>query len=112
MRSIRGSRGGCDMSDMSAAGQPQGANCAPAGGSAAREPDGPPLGRTPEGEARSSFSRPQAWGDHTPDALLEVDDLTTHFFTRDGVVRAVDGVSFRVMRGEVLAIVGESGCGK
>ena len=44
--------------------------------------------------------------------LLEVDDLTTHFFTRDGVVRAVDGVSFAVMRGEVLAIVGESGCGK
>jgi len=46
------------------------------------------------------------------DALLEVDDLTTYFFTRDGVVRAVEGVSFRVMRGEVLAIVGESGCGK
>jgi len=46
------------------------------------------------------------------DALLEVDELTTHFFTRDGVVRAVDGVSFYVMRGEVLAIVGESGCGK
>jgi peptide/nickel transport system ATP-binding protein len=46
------------------------------------------------------------------DALLEVDDLTTHFFTRDGVVRAVDGVSFVVMSGEVLAIVGESGCGK
>ncbi|MGE5171925.1 MAG: ABC transporter ATP-binding protein [Rudaea sp.] len=44
--------------------------------------------------------------------LLEVDDLTTHFFTRDGVVRAVDGVSFAVMRGEALAIVGESGCGK
>ena len=46
------------------------------------------------------------------DALLEVDDLTTYFFTRDGVVRAVEGVSFRVMRGEVLAIVGECGCGK
>ena len=44
--------------------------------------------------------------------LLEVDDLTTYFFTRDGVVRAVDGVSFRVKRGETLAIVGESGCGK
>ena len=51
----------------------------------------------------------------TPDAspaLLEVEGLTTHFFTRDGVVRAVDGVSFSVKRGEVLAIVGESGCGK
>jgi peptide/nickel transport system ATP-binding protein len=45
-------------------------------------------------------------------ALLDVDELTTHFFTRDGVVRAVDGLSFHVMRGEVLAIVGESGCGK
>jgi peptide/nickel transport system ATP-binding protein len=45
-------------------------------------------------------------------ALLDIEDLTTHFFTRDGVVRAVDGLSFHVMRGEVLAIVGESGCGK
>jgi peptide/nickel transport system ATP-binding protein len=44
--------------------------------------------------------------------LLEVDNLTTYFFTRDGIVRAVDGVSFSVRRGEVLAIVGESGCGK
>jgi len=44
--------------------------------------------------------------------LLEVDDLRTHFFTRDGVVRAVDGVSFSVYPGETLAIVGESGCGK
>ena len=49
---------------------------------------------------------------HSGDPLLQVDDLTTHFFTRDGVVRAVDGVSFDVMRGEALAIVGESGCGK
>jgi peptide/nickel transport system ATP-binding protein len=44
--------------------------------------------------------------------LLEVDGLRTYFFTRDGVVRAVDGVSFSVARGETLAIVGESGCGK
>jgi peptide/nickel transport system ATP-binding protein len=44
--------------------------------------------------------------------LLEVEDLKTYFFTRDGVVRAVDGVSFSVARGETLAIVGESGCGK
>ena len=44
--------------------------------------------------------------------LLEVDDLKTHFFTRDGVVRAVDGVSFSVAAGETLAVVGESGCGK
>jgi len=44
--------------------------------------------------------------------LLEVDGLKTHFFTRDGVVRAVDGVSFTVQPGETLALVGESGCGK
>jgi peptide/nickel transport system ATP-binding protein len=44
--------------------------------------------------------------------LLEVEGLKTHFFTRDGVIRAVDGVSFSVRAGETLAIVGESGCGK
>ena len=44
--------------------------------------------------------------------LLEVTNLATHFFTREGVVRAVDGVSFAVERGRTLAIVGESGCGK
>ncbi len=44
--------------------------------------------------------------------LLEIDDLRTWFFTRGGVVRAVDGVSFSVLPGETLAIVGESGCGK
>jgi oligopeptide/dipeptide ABC transporter ATP-binding protein len=44
--------------------------------------------------------------------LLSVRDLSTHFFTRDGAVHAVDGVSFDVEEGRVLGIVGESGCGK
>jgi peptide/nickel transport system ATP-binding protein len=44
--------------------------------------------------------------------LLEVEDLRTWFYTRDGIVRAVDGVSYRVYPGETLAVVGESGCGK
>ena len=45
-------------------------------------------------------------------ALLEVDDLRTHFFTREGVVHAVDGISFSLEKGKTLGIVGESGCGK
>ncbi len=44
--------------------------------------------------------------------LLEVRHLKTYFFTEDGVVKAVDGVDFFVRRGEVLGLVGESGCGK
>jgi len=44
--------------------------------------------------------------------LLEVTDLETHFILDDGVVRAVDGASFDVLRGKTTAIVGESGCGK
>ena len=52
-------------------------------------------------------SRPRS--DHP---LLEVKGLRTSFYTRDGVIRAVDGIDFHVDRGEVLGLVGESGCGK
>jgi oligopeptide/dipeptide ABC transporter ATP-binding protein len=44
--------------------------------------------------------------------LLDVRNLQTHFFTHDGIVKAVDDVTFSIRRGEVLGIVGESGCGK
>jgi peptide/nickel transport system ATP-binding protein len=44
--------------------------------------------------------------------VLEVDNLRTHFYTRAGLVKAVDGLSFSLRREETLAIVGESGCGK
>jgi oligopeptide/dipeptide ABC transporter ATP-binding protein len=46
------------------------------------------------------------------ETLLAVRDLHTSFYTHEGVVRAVDGISFEVKRGEILGLVGESGCGK
>ena len=49
---------------------------------------------------------------NNPEELLRVENLKTYFFTEDGVVKAVDGVSLRLNRGETLGVVGESGCGK
>lgn len=46
------------------------------------------------------------------EVLLEVRDLRTHFFTDEGVVKAVDGVDFTIPKGKTLCVVGESGCGK
>ena len=46
------------------------------------------------------------------DVILQVQELQTHFNTDDGIVKAVDGVSFELRKGETLGLVGESGCGK
>src|SRR5690606_31048155 len=69
------------------------------------DPSGEPGGRWLAGPSGSEIVEANV-------SILQVRDLKTHFFTQDGVVRAVDGVSFEVGLGETVAVVGESGCGK
>jgi peptide/nickel transport system ATP-binding protein/oligopeptide transport system ATP-binding protein len=61
-----------------------------------------PIAGRPAGRSSATGDRP----------LLEVRNLRTHFFTQDGVVKAVDGVTFSIDDGKTLGVVGESGCGK
>ncbi|MEZ5816806.1 MAG: ABC transporter ATP-binding protein [Hyphomicrobiaceae bacterium] len=62
--------------------------------------------------ATDERQHPVATRQTNADPILSIKSLETHFFTREGIVRAVDGVSFDLGRGETLCIVGESGCGK
>jgi ABC-type dipeptide/oligopeptide/nickel transport system ATPase component len=61
---------------------------------------------------RSAQATPQPGPTTAGETILQLNDLHTCFFSRDGIVRAVDGVSYHLERGETLGVVGESGCGK
>lgn len=67
-----------------------------------------PLALSPAPETMASTAVPA----HDADEVLLLKGLRTFFFTYDGVVRAIDGVSLKIRRGETLGLVGETGCGK
>jgi len=60
-------------------------------------------------QEESTFQGPLGRG---REPILDIQDLTTYFYTEEGVVRAVEGVSFKIYEGETLGLVGETGCGK
>jgi peptide/nickel transport system ATP-binding protein len=64
----------------------------------------------PDSTGQAQRGQPAAATGRQP--VLDIADLKTYFYTRDGIVKAVDGVSYRLHPGETLGIVGESGCGK
>jgi peptide/nickel transport system ATP-binding protein len=70
-----------------------------------------PVGAPPAAPAVVDIAPPAASKPPEKD-ILEVRNLRTYFFTYDGVVKALDGVSFKIRRGETLGLVGETGCGK
>ncbi len=62
--------------------------------------------------SEGTAAQPEAAGPKKQPVVLDVRDLKTYFYTYDGVVKALDGVSFKIRRGETVGMVGETGCGK
>src|SRR4051794_8100953 len=96
-RSIRGRRRTADSSPASRS---------------VRRSDHPPPWKDSSDLTLSADPGPTAANQAASDNLLEIKGLKTHFFTQDGIVKAVDGVSFEIRYGQTLGVVGESGCGK
>src|SRR5271170_4606451 len=71
-----------------------------------------PMGGAPLPQAEAPPAVLPAANVMAPDVILDVRNLRTYFFTYDGVVKALDGVSFNIHKGETLGLVGETGCGK